>query len=157
MRPMVCPETLVRNYHYTLRSDPEESRCQADISFYNQEILWFLWNLKFVCHIKFSKRPTNKPHCNCNCNCPNYRIKILNPGAHIFSKNLPSNSRRHIASSDCLWPMHVNRYTLYMQGELPPIIMVKESGAIVRNYLLGSTRRPDIVHPLLCWVYSTWT
>ena len=38
---------LVRNYHYTLRNNPEERGYEADISFYNQEILWFLWNSKF--------------------------------------------------------------------------------------------------------------
>ena len=67
MGPMVYPETLVRNYHCTLLNNPEDIRSQAHISSYNQEILWFLWNSKFYCRIKFLKHQQIRHVSNCNC------------------------------------------------------------------------------------------
>ena len=42
MEPIVCPETSVRNYRYSLRNNPEES------SFQNERLSW-LWN-RLCCH-----------------------------------------------------------------------------------------------------------
>jgi len=33
MRPIGCPETSVRNYHYSLRNDPEEHSSPNGINF----------------------------------------------------------------------------------------------------------------------------
>jgi hypothetical protein len=63
MRPIGCPETSVRNHHYSLRNNPEERRahllCGGSLKsrlvlcWYNY--VWGMWTVLFYCTRKLSK------------------------------------------------------------------------------------------------------
>jgi len=124
--PIGCPETSVRNYHYSLRNNPEERSSQTSVchslvalrissnglisfwetdGFYtNQENPHILWNLQLRCHVY--KNMTLGSICS--------HINPVSPLPNIFLRSLLIlSSRLRLDLPSCLSPSGLPAKTLH--------------------------------------------